>query len=226
MSLRINLRHLTAALEIRRLGSISRATEAVHLSQSAITQGIGKLEGELGFALFNRSHEGLAATEAGEIFLQRAQSAISFLARMDQLPGRKANPGAAPLYRSLTVSQLRAVMTVVDERSYTLAARRLQLSQPTVHRAVQEAENVCGQTLFSKSPAGLEPSWYARHLARCISLFFVELSQGIDEVEEHRGRITGQLRIGSLPLARTRGSDRVAAITDNFYSLPAADRAE
>ncbi|MAT94447.1 MAG: LysR family transcriptional regulator [Halioglobus sp.] len=204
MSLRINLRHLAAALEIRRLGSISRATRAVHLSQSAITQGIGKLEEELGFKLFDRSHEGLAPTETGEIFLQRANSAIGFLARMDQLLGRKANGGAMPLYRSLTVSQLRSVMTVVDERSYTLAARRLQLSQPTVHRAAQEAESVCGQTLFSKSPAGVEPSWYARHLARYISLFFAELAQGIDEVEEHRGRITGRLRIGSLPLARTR----------------------
>ena len=204
MSLRINLRHLSAALEVRRLGSISRATEVVHLSQSAITQGIGKLEAELGFTLFDRSHEGLAATETGEIFLQRAQSAIGYLARMDNLLGRKTTSTATPLYRSLTVSQLRALLAVVDEGSYTLAARRLQLSQPTVHRAAQEAESVCGHKLFNKSPSGVEPTWYARHLARYISLFFAELAQGIDEVEEHRGRITGRLRVGSLPLARTR----------------------
>ena len=44
----LNLRHLTAALVVRQLGSISRATDRAHLSQSAITQGLSKLERELG----------------------------------------------------------------------------------------------------------------------------------------------------------------------------------
>ena len=199
----LNIRHLSAALEVRQLGSISRATDTIYLSQSAITQGLSKLERELGFDIFTRSHDGLIPTQAGEIFLNRTQTAISFLCQMDSVLGQKDNK-STPLYRSLTASQLRALMTVVEQGSYTLAARHLKLAQPTVHRAVQDAENICGYTLFSKSPSGLEPSWHARQLARYIALFFAELSQGIEEVQEYHGRMTGRLRIGSLPLARTR----------------------
>ncbi|MEQ9464783.1 MAG: LysR family transcriptional regulator [Haliea sp.] len=199
----LNLRHLSAALEIRQLGSISRATDTIHLSQSAITQGLSKLEKELNFEIFARSHDGLNPTPAGDIFLERTQTAINFLRRMDSLLGKRDNK-SAPLYRSLTASQLRALLTVVEQGSYTLAARHLKLAQPTVHRAVQDAESICGHRLFSTSPSGLEPSWHARQLARYIALFFAELSQGIEEVQEYHGRMTGRLRIGCLPLARTR----------------------
>ncbi len=200
----LNLRHLTAALAIRQLGSISGAIDKVHLSQSAITQGLNRLETELGFRLFTRSHDGLTATEAGEIFLRRAQQAFEFLFSMDRVLPQRDKTRPSRIYRSVTTKQLRALMTVVELGSYTLAARRLNLAQPTVHRAVQDMEAICGLHFFGKSPAGLEPTWHTRQLARYIALFFSELSQGIEEVQEHDGRMTGRLRIGSLPLARTR----------------------
>jgi len=213
----LNLRHLAAALEVRRLGSISRATEKVYLSQSAITQGLVKLERQLGFELFNRSHDGLIPTETGEIFLFRAEQAINFLCQMDNVLSQRDKGKSVQIYRSLTTTQLRALMTVVEHSSYTLAARRLKLAQPTVHRAVQDAESICGYKFFEKSPSGLEPTWHARQLARYITLFFNELSQGIEEVQEHEGRMTGRLRIGSLPLARTRMVPRaVAKLLEDF----------
>lgn len=201
---RLNLRHLAAALEIRRMGSISRAIDQVHLSQSAITQGLTKLERELGFSLFSRSQFGLIPTEVGEIFLRRTELAINFLRKMDNVLSQRDKAKSAKTYRSLTTTQLRALMTVVEQGSYTLAAKRLNLAQPTVHRAVQDMASICGYNFFRKSPSGLEPTWHARQLARYITLFFTELSQGIEEVHEHEGRMTGRLHIGSLPLARTR----------------------
>ena len=200
----LNLRHLGAALEVRRLGSISRATESVHMSQSAITQGLNKLERELGFDLFTRSHDGVATTDEGRIFLSRAKQAVRFLSEIDRVLARPRGKSGAPVWRSLTVNQLRALMTVVEQGSYTLAARHLKLAQPTVHRAVKDAEGVCGYKFFQTSPSGVESSWHARQTARYIALFFAELAQGIEEVQEHRGQMTGQLRIGSLPLSRTR----------------------
>ena len=74
-----NLRHLHATIEIHRLGSITLAAETIHLSQSAVTQGLNKLETTLGFDLFSRSHSGLSATSEGIIFLKRAERAIQFL---------------------------------------------------------------------------------------------------------------------------------------------------
>jgi DNA-binding transcriptional LysR family regulator len=216
----LNLRHLTAALEVRQLGSISRAASSVHLSQSAITQGLKKLERELEFSLFSRSHDGLTPTESGEIFLRRAEQAISFLRLIDKLSPESRKGRSTQVYRSLTTTQLRALMTVVKQNSYTLAARRLNLAQPTVHRAVHDIEGVCGYKMFGKSPSGLEPTWHARQLARYTTFFFTELSQGIEEVHEHEGRMTGRLRIGSLPLARTRMVPR--AVTKLLNDFPEA----
>lgn len=108
------------------------------------------------------------------------------------------------LARSLTSAQLRALVAVVERGSFTLAARKLGLAQPSVHRAVKHVEAVCGCALLNKTPAGLEPTWQARELARLIALYFYELAQGEQEVAELRGQMTGRLRVGCLPLARTR----------------------
>lgn len=199
-----NLRHLAAALEIRRQGSISRATQRVHLSQSAITQGLAKLERELELQLFERSATGLFITEGGDIFLRRVERAFGWLAAIDSGIARRRRERARQIYRRLTTTQLRALTMVVEHGSYSLAATRMQLTQPTLHRAIRELETVCEQRLFQRSPTGVEPSWQARQIARHASLFFSELAQGLEEVNEYRGLMTGSLRVGSLPLARTR----------------------
>lgn len=216
----LNLRHLHAALAVHQLGSISRAKEAVHLSQSAITQGLSKLERNLGVTLFGRSHDGLIATKAGEIYLRRVAQSFKHLHQMDKLLPAEKQKLPTPVFRLLTSTQLRALMHVVEQRSYTLAARRLRLAQPTIYRAVKDMEALFGYQFFDKSPSGLEPRWSAKQHARYIALFFSELSQAIDEVHEHEGQMSGQLRIGCLPLARTRTVPRaVVKLTEEYPDI-------
>ena len=197
-----NLRHLNAALEIQRVGSVSKASLRVYMSQSALTQAIARLEQNLNFVLFNRSPSGLFPTDEGRIYLHRVERALNWLKMMDNVLATRFE-GSNKRRHQFTTSQLRALLTVVEERSYTLAANRLNLSQPTVHRAVHDLEAHFGQGFFQRSPAGVEPTWLARQLARYISLYFSELSQGLDEVSEHQGKVISRLRVGSLPLSRT-----------------------
>ena len=199
-----NLRHLTAALEVHRLGSVTAAAKRVHLSQSAVTQGLSKLERDLDLQLFNRTPKGLFTSDIGTIFLARTARALSWLKAMEGVLFSHTRNKPRQLQRLLTTSQLRALLTVVDQGSYTLAANRLKLTQPTIHRAVRDMEGLCEQRFFQRSPAGIEPTWQARQAARYANLFFSELSQGLEEVNEYEGQMTGSLRVGSLPLARTR----------------------
>ncbi len=200
----LNLRHLIAALEVRNCGTIMAASEHVHLSQSAITQGLRKLETSLGFNLFDRNYDGLTPTAVGEIFLGRVEVAIQYLKNINRvLPPVRPSQSHA-VHRSLTMGQLRAFLAVVEHGSYTVAAGRMNLSEPTVHRAVQTAQTVCGFKFFRKSPAGLEPVWHTREMARLVALFFSELNQATDAVNEHQGQMSSALNIGSLPLARSR----------------------
>lgn len=61
---------------VAKLGHVTRASEELQLSQSALSRSISKLEEELGFALFNRCGKNIALNENGQIFLNHALRAL------------------------------------------------------------------------------------------------------------------------------------------------------
>lgn len=68
-----------AFLAVVRLGGFTRAADALHLSQPALSRRIGLLEHELGQALFERGRKGARLTDAGSAFLPHAQAALASL---------------------------------------------------------------------------------------------------------------------------------------------------
>jgi len=65
----INLRQLRAFVSIGRLGSFTRAAEALHATQPALSAQIRDLEEALGVKLFDRSTRSVTLTRAGEDLL-------------------------------------------------------------------------------------------------------------------------------------------------------------
>lgn len=197
----INIRHLLCALKIKECGTLSQAASQIHLTQSALTQGINKLEEELGHTLFTRSHAGMQPTEVGELFLLRIERAFAHLHEFVSILFSTDKAKRQTFIRAITGRQMTALIHVVELQSYTAAAQQLGLSQPTLHRTIKDLEQFCEQTLLQRSPSGVEPTWRAKQLRRYASLFFAELQHGIDEMHEFNGQVNGSLRIGSLPLA-------------------------
>ncbi len=68
----INYNHLRYFRAIAHHGSLTRAAEALNLSQSALSVQVQKLEAQLGHALFDRIGKKLVLTEAGRIALDHA----------------------------------------------------------------------------------------------------------------------------------------------------------
>lgn len=66
-------------LAVARHGQVRRAALELDVSQPAVTKGIQRLEGELGFPLFERSRRGMAITEPARTFHQRVVSLRSNL---------------------------------------------------------------------------------------------------------------------------------------------------
>ncbi|MEC7359063.1 MAG: LysR family transcriptional regulator [Pseudomonadota bacterium] len=199
--MQLNLRHLLSAIEINELGTLTAAADQMHLSQSALTQGINKLENELGQQLFNRSSVGMFATPVGARFLTRANRAFDYLYEFASTLYSTDKRKRQSLVRSITSRQLNAFVKVAETHSYTVAAARLGLSQPTLHKSIKNLENLCEQPLFHRSPAGVEPTWRARQLRRFANLFIAEIQQGLEELAEADGRMDGTIKIGSLPLS-------------------------
>lgn len=59
------------------LGNISRAGEALHISQPALTRALQEFEAQLGVTLFNRTTRKLSLTSEGEHFLPVAQRLLA-----------------------------------------------------------------------------------------------------------------------------------------------------
>jgi LysR family transcriptional regulator of gallate degradation len=196
----LNIRHLLCALQIKKNGTLTQAANEIHLTQSALTQGINKLENILQHTLFNRLHSGMTTTEVGEQFLNRVERAFTHLEEFSKIVHMNKHKRLM-FVRSVTIRQLNALINLLQQHSYTAAAAQLGLSQPTLHRSIKDLEQLCEQPLSIRSPAGNEPTWCAKQLYRLANLFFVELQQGIDEMNEFNGKINGSMRVGSLPLA-------------------------
>lgn len=203
----LNIRHLRVFREVARCKSVSAAAEREHLSQPAITQAIGKLARDLGVKLFERRSDGMYVTEIGEDFLYRVDRALDLLqtgAREAlRLGTRHGSRGFPEFDRLVTTAQLRALVATSDARNFSMAARNIGISQPSLHRAARNLEQLSGLTLFKSAPEGVSLTLSAQELSRRVKLAFAELQQGKDQIDAHLGRDSSHITIGSLPLART-----------------------
>ena len=219
MRIHLKLRRLQAVLAVHEHGSALKAAGFVHMSQPAITDAVAACEADMAAALFTRTSRGMAPTVAGEVFCARITLAFDHLKQAEDLIGQKRGKGAAPLHRLVNEVQLRALSAVIEAGGFHQAARRLNLSQPSVHRAARELETLCGTALFRRDGAGVEATAEAHALARFADLCFSELSNGLDEIRELQGIVDGQLNIGALPLARSKWLPDAIAATLRDYPL-------
>src|SRR5919199_3320555 len=70
---------LSAFTEVARRENLSRAAEALHVTQPALTARLQRLEGELGTSLFVRTGRGMRLTESGRAFLPHAERVLAEL---------------------------------------------------------------------------------------------------------------------------------------------------
>lgn len=68
----VDLRHLRHALALAEARNFQRASEALHISQSALSRSIQTLERSLGAQLFDRGKKDIEPTELGRLLLEHA----------------------------------------------------------------------------------------------------------------------------------------------------------
>jgi len=73
----VRLRQLSYFVEAARSGSLLRASERLHVSQPAITNGLRDLETALGAKLLQRNRHGVELTGYGKVFIHHAINVLS-----------------------------------------------------------------------------------------------------------------------------------------------------
>lgn len=74
---RVNLHLLRSFFAIAEFGSMSKAAEQLHVSQSTLTRQLQTLEGEVGGQLMERGHRGVALTAAGHALLDGMRPVVA-----------------------------------------------------------------------------------------------------------------------------------------------------
>jgi Transcriptional regulator len=196
MEISRNIRHFRVFLAVAELNSLTLASEMCNVSQPAVSQALHKLEKQSGGDLFSRMRHGVFLSPRGEMLIRRLKRAFGHLDPvLDSLGPR--------LRVTITSAQLQALIAVREVENFTLAAQKLGLAQPTVHRAVSQIESVAERPLFERAAHGLIPTPPARMLAQSARLFFSELDQAEAELAEFDGLEAGRIAIGALPLSRS-----------------------
>jgi DNA-binding transcriptional LysR family regulator len=99
----------------------------------------------------------------------------------------------------VTLRQVRAVVAVCEEGSFTRAAEREAATQSGISQHIAALERSLGVKLFERSNAGVRPTPAGmRFYRRCIEAVGM-LKAGTEEMRALAGRVTGNLRIGLMP---------------------------
>ena len=183
----LNIRHLRAVAAVVETGSISAAARVVNLTQPALTQGIARLERQIGLPLFERRPGGMTPTTAANLLAPRVTAAIRL---MDS--------------RHATAAQISAFLALARRGSYSGAAAETGLSEPSLHRAVGDLSLAIGHILVERRGKGVALTARGAGVARRFRLGEAELRSAMSELAQLEGREVGRITVGAMPLSRAR----------------------
>ncbi len=207
----LNLRHLRAVPVIAEHGGISAASSIVHLSQPAVTQGVAKLEAQLGRPLFDRRPDGMTPTAEGRMLTPRIEAAFGHITAAVRAVRRPGQGGPQRPDQLISAAQVRALLAFAAHGGYAAAAQATGLAQPSLHRAIGDLEALCGVRLVERRGRGTALSPAGRRLVRGFRLASAEFDAGLSDLAGASGPASGRVAVGALPLSRSRVVPRAVA---------------
>lgn len=140
----MELYQLSAFQTVARTANLTKAAEAMHVSQSALSTQIRNLEDELGVSLFVRQAKGMQLTSEGETLLPLAQELLSKSEELRRLALNFQQSASGPLNIGLntdpTFLQLNRVI-----RTITTALPQVSLSFSISQTLTTEAQLLRGE---------------------------------------------------------------------------------
>jgi LysR family transcriptional regulator, regulator of abg operon len=101
----------------------------------------------------------------------------------------------------MRLNQIRDVVAIADRGSLRAAAQYLGLAQAALTRSIRELEHDLCITLFERHARGMRLTPIGESFVARMRAVQAELQRARDEVDQMRGRLTGQVSIGISMLA-------------------------
>ena len=129
----------------------------------------------------------------------------------------------------MKLSHLRDVMVVAEFGSLRAAGRHLGIAQPAITRAIREIEQELGVTLFERHAKGVKLTTMGQAFLRRAEAVQSELRRAREEIEQLKGRTTGQVSVAVSPAVsiavmppavgyfRKRYPDALLRVSENLF---------
>lgn len=218
----VSFRQLRLFEAIGDLQSVRRASEDCGLSQPAVTQSLAKLEEQLGATLIDRRASGSYLNDLGAVFHGRVKRFFEQTENAIVAAGAAPTPAAArPIVNRITRSQIRTIISAIENGSFDRASQTLGISAASLQRAARDLEANLRASLFYRTAAGMLVTPVGSEFGRRMKLALQEVEWGIEELAAARGGTSRQMVIGAMPFG---GSVLLASVLDDFLRLhPQAD---
>lgn len=99
----------------------------------------------------------------------------------------------------MTITQLEYAVAVDTYRSFVLAAEKCFVTQPTLSMQIQKLEEHLGVKLFDRSRQPITPTEIGIEIIEQARILLQESFKIKDIIEERKGEIGGELKIGVIP---------------------------
>lgn len=104
----------------------------------------------------------------------------------------------------MKLHQLRALRTIAESGSLQEAARLLEVTQPSLSKAVKELEEELGVPLLVRSNRGVTVTAYGERLVSMARLVTEEVRRAREEIDTLKGEMAGRVAIGVSPVTPNR----------------------
>lgn len=98
---------------------------------------------------------------------------------------------------NVTVRQLRAFLMVAQERSFTKAAARLNLTQSALTTSIKTLERELGLRLFDRTTRMVEPTTYGERFMAVAERLLEDMGRALDDLRAHAAREHGLVVIAA-----------------------------
>ena len=113
----------------------------------------------------------------------------------------------------MKLRQLRFLVAVYEERSFTAAARRAHATQSGLSMQIKDLEERLGVRLFERSSTGVTPTSAGERLYKRATRILREVSAMQNDVESLSGEVSGTANVGMMP---TFARSVLAPVLDRF----------
>jgi LysR family hydrogen peroxide-inducible transcriptional activator len=99
----------------------------------------------------------------------------------------------------MEIHQLEYLVALAEEGSFTRAAERMFVAQPSLSQQIQKLEREIGQPLFDRLPRGVVPTEAGQRLIEHARKILTELREAKSRASELKNQVAGTLTIGAIP---------------------------